>query len=189
MPTSKPIGTAVVGLGKVAQAHVEALASLPGSRFVAALDTDPERAALVADRYGVRAYSSIDALLADAEVQMISICTPHPTHAGLAVRFAQSGRHVLVEKPMALTLGDCDAMIQAARAHGVLLGVISQRRFYEPVRRMREAIDAGRIGRPVLGTVTVLGWRGKDYYASDPWRGTRDGEGRGDPGNAGDASP
>ena len=173
------IGTALIGLGKVASAHAEALMSLPRSRFVAVLDADPGRAGAFADRYGVRAYSSLDALLADAEVQMISICTPHPTHAGLAIRAAESGRHVLVEKPMAVDLADCDAMIAAAAAHGVRLGVVSQRRFYEPVRRMREAIEQGRIGRPVLATVTVLGWRGEDYYAADTWRGTWAGEGGG----------
>jgi UDP-N-acetyl-2-amino-2-deoxyglucuronate dehydrogenase len=173
------IGTAVIGLGKVASAHAEALASLPGSRFLAVLDADPGRAGAFADRYGVRAHASLDSLLTDASVRMVSICTPHPTHAALAIRVAESGRHVLVEKPMALNLADCDAMIRAAAANGVLLGVVSQRRLYEPVRRMRDAIVHGRIGRPILATVTVLGWRGEDYYAADPWRGTWAGEGGG----------
>lgn len=173
------IGTALIGVGKVASAHAEALASLPGSRFVAVLDTDPARASAFADLYGVRAHSSLDALLADSEVQMVSICTPHPTHAGLAIRVAESGRHVLVEKPMALNTDDCDAMIRAAAVNGVQLGVVSQRRLYEPVQRMRDAILQGRIGRPILATVTVLGWRGEDYYAADPWRGTWAGEGGG----------
>jgi UDP-N-acetyl-2-amino-2-deoxyglucuronate dehydrogenase len=173
------IGTALIGLGKIASAHAEALASLPRSRFVAVCDDDPGRSGAFGQRYGVRAYSRLDELLADADVQMVSICTPHPTHARLAIRAAEAGRHVLVEKPMALTLADCDAMIQAAAAHGVKLGVISQRRFYEPVRRVQEAIVQGRIGQPVLATVTVLGWRGEDYYRADPWRGTWAGEGGG----------
>jgi predicted dehydrogenase len=173
------IGTALIGVGKIASAHAEALASLPGSRFLAVLDADPARARAFADRYDVRAHSSLDALLADPDVQMVSICTPHPTHAELAIRVAESGRHVLVEKPMALTLDDCDAMIRAASANGVRLGVVSQRRLYEPVVRVREAIVEGRIGRPILATVTVLGWRGQDYYAADPWRGTLSGEGGG----------
>jgi UDP-N-acetyl-2-amino-2-deoxyglucuronate dehydrogenase len=173
------IGTALIGVGKVASAHAQALASLPGSRFLAVLDTDPARASAFADRYGVRAHTSLEALLGDPRVRMVSICTPHPTHAALAIRVAESGRHVLVEKPMALSLDDCDAMIQAASANGVLLGVVSQRRLYEPVMRVRDAIVEGRIGRPVLGTVTVLGWRSEDYYAADPWRGTWAGEGGG----------
>jgi UDP-N-acetyl-2-amino-2-deoxyglucuronate dehydrogenase len=173
------IGTAVIGLGKVASAHADALASLAGSRFVAVLDADGTRARAFADRYGVRAYTSLDALLADPEVGMVSICTPHPTHAPLAMRAAEAGLHVLVEKPIAVNLADCDSMIRVAAAHGVQLGVVSQRRFYEPVRRMREAIEEGRIGRPVLGTVTVLGWRSEEYYAADAWRGTWAGEGGG----------
>lgn len=173
------IGTALIGVGKVASAHAEALASLPRSRFLAVLDADPGRASAFADRYGVRAHSSLDALLDDADVQMVSICTPHPTHAELAILVAESGRHVLVEKPMAVNVDDCDAMIRAASVNRVQLGVVSQRRLYEPVLRVRDAIVQGRIGRPVLATVTVLGWRGEDYYAADPWRGTWVGEGGG----------
>jgi predicted dehydrogenase len=72
---------------------------------------------------------------------------------------------------MAATLADCDAMRAAARQAGTQLGVISQRRFYEPVRRMKDAIDAGKIGRPVLGVFTMYSWRDEAYYRSDPWRG------------------
>src|SRR5262249_5138131 len=81
------------------------------------------------------------------------------------------GVHVLVEKPMAASLADCDAMIAAAQKAGVHLGVISQRRFYEPVRRMKDAIDAGKIGKPALGVFIMYSWRDQAYYQSDPWRG------------------
>jgi UDP-N-acetyl-2-amino-2-deoxyglucuronate dehydrogenase len=82
-----------------------------------------------------------------------------------------AGAHVLVEKPLASTLEDCDEMIEAARQKGVLLGTISQRRLYPPALRVKHAIDDGKIGKPILGTVTMLGWRNEDYYKSDPWRG------------------
>ena len=87
--------------------------------------------------------------------------------------------HVLVEKPLAASLADCDAMLAAAKRAGVLLGVISQRRFYEPVRRMKEAIDAGKIGRPALGLFTMYSWREQANYQSDPWRGKWDTKGGG----------
>jgi UDP-N-acetyl-2-amino-2-deoxyglucuronate dehydrogenase len=174
-----PLGTALIGLGKVAATHASALVSLPESRFVAVHDADPERCEAFARSYGVKAYKRLDDLLEDPDVQVVSICTPHPQHAETAVRVAESGRHVLVEKPMAITLSDCDAMIEAAAANGVQLGVISQRRFYEPVVRVRRAIDDGRIGEPALGTLMVLGWRSEDYYRLDPWRGTWSGEGGG----------
>jgi predicted dehydrogenase len=112
-------------------------------------------------------------------VEAVCIATPHPAHREPAVRAARAGVHVLVEKPMAASLADCDAMIAAARESGVKLGVISQRRFYEPVMRLKAAIDAGKIGTPVLGTVLMLSWRDEAYYRSDPWRGRLDTEGGG----------
>jgi predicted dehydrogenase len=85
----------------------------------------------------------------------------------------------LVEKPLASSLEDCDAMIEAARRNNRFLGTISQRRFYEPSQRMRRAIDEGKIGKPVLGTIQMLGWRSEAYYQSDAWRGTWADEGGG----------
>jgi len=174
-----PLGTAVIGLGKVADTHARALASLPGSRFVAVCDPVLERCEAFESRYGVKAYQRLEDLLGDDDVQAVTICTPHPTHAETAVRAARAGRHVLVEKPMAIRLSDCDAMIEAAAANGVKLGVISQRRLYEPVLRVRKAVVEGRIGEPALGTMMVLGWRDAAYYRLDPWRGTWSGEGGG----------
>jgi predicted dehydrogenase len=119
-------------------------------------------------------------MLAQAGVEAVCICTPHPAHRHPAVLAARAGVHVLVEKPMAASLADCDAMIAAAREANVRLGAISQRRFYEPVMRLKAAIDAGKIGTPVLGTVLMLSWRDEAYYRSDPWRGRWDTEGAGD---------
>ena len=112
-------------------------------------------------------------------MQALLIATPHPLHAEPALRAAEAGVHVLVEKPLAASLKDCDAMLAAARRHGTKLGVISQRRWYEPVRRMKAAIDAGKIGRPVLGCFIMYSWRDPSYYQSDPWRGRWDTEGGG----------
>ena len=173
------VRTALIGCGKVGQLHAAALAALPEAEFVAACDADPARAADFAARYGARAYADLDALLAREAVQAVVIGTPHPLHAPAAIRAAEAGVHVLVEKPMAASLRDCDAMLAAARRAGVRLGVISQRRFYEPVRRMKEAIDAGKIGRPVLGTFQMYSWRDPAYYRSDPWRGKWSTEGGG----------
>jgi predicted dehydrogenase len=95
------------------------------------------------------------------------------------VRAAEAGVHVLVEKPLAASLTDCDAMLAAARTSGVTLGVISQRRFFEPVQRMKRAIDEGKIGTPALGVFIQYSWRDASYYTSDPWRGKWDAEGGG----------
>lgn len=175
----QPVRTALVGCGKVGQIHAGALASLPESEFVAACDSDPARAEILAGRYGARGFHDLAKMLAQARVQFLCIATPYPLHAGAAILAAEAGAHVLVEKPMAATLADCDAMIAAASRAGTRLGVISQRRWYEPVRRMKDAIDAGKIGRPVLGVFQMYSWRDRAYYESDPWRGRWDTEGGG----------
>jgi len=171
----KPVRVGLVGCGKVGQIHAAALRSLPEAEFVAACDTHPNRAA----SFGVRAFSNVATMLRDGGVEAVLIGTPHPLHAEAAVLAAEAGVHVLVEKPMAATVADCDAMLAAARKSGAMLGVISQRRFFEPVRRMKAAIDAGKIGRPALGVCLMYSWREPSYYTSDPWRGKWDTEGGG----------
>ncbi|MBP7402368.1 MAG: Gfo/Idh/MocA family oxidoreductase, partial [Clostridia bacterium] len=149
------IKTAVIGTGKVARCHAEALKALPESDFTAVYGRDIAKARAFAASLGdgIQAYDSIPRMIREAGVGAVVVCTPHPAHAAPAVEAARAGAHVLVEKPLAVSLADCDAMIRAAREAGVLRGGVSQRRFYRPVRRIRDAIDAGRIGRPVLGTV------------------------------------
>jgi predicted dehydrogenase len=165
------VRTALIGCGKVGQIHAAALASLAESQFVAVCDSQPERAAAFATHYGVRAYTELSQMLAEAGVEAVVIGTPHSLHAAPAIVAARAGVHVLVEKPMAANLSDCDAMLAAARQTGVKLGIISQRRLYEPVQRMRAALDAGKIGAPMLGVFSMFSWREPAYYQSDPWRG------------------
>ena len=171
--------TALVGCGKVGDTHAQALATLPQSEFVAAFDVDQGRADAFAQKYGAKGYANLEEMIDDAGVQTISICTPHPTHADVIVRAAAKGVHTLVEKPLASDLADADRAIDAARAAGVKLGVVSQRRLYPPVARMAQAIADGKIGLPILGTLVVMGWRDEAYYQSDPWRGSWDAEGGG----------
>jgi predicted dehydrogenase len=173
------IRAALVGCGKVGHTHAASLRSLDEAEFVAVCDTSSERAEAFAARYGTRPFTDVAAMLREVRPKAVLIATPHPLHAGPAVLAAQAGAHILVEKPLAANLADCDAMIDACRRAGVLLGVISQRRLYEPVRRMKAAIDAGKIGRPALGVFVMYSWRDPAYYASDPWRGKWDTEGGG----------
>src|SRR5262245_24352192 len=175
----KPIRTAIVGCGKVAQIHAAALAVLSEAEFVAACDVSAERAEAFAARHGVRPFTDLSEMLRGAKLEAVIIGTPHPLHVEAAIRAAAAGAHVLVEKPLAANLADCDAMLAAARKSGVTLGVISQRRFYEPVQRMKHALDAGKIGSPALGVFIQYSWRNAAYYRSDPWRGKWDTEGGG----------
>ncbi len=171
--------TALIGCGKVGQIHASSLCALPESELVAVCDADPDRARAFAARFGGEAFTDVAAMLDRAAPEVVTICTPHPGHAGPAILAASAGVHVLVEKPMAASLTDCDAMLDAARAGGVWLGVISQRRWFEPVRRVKDAIDSGQIGKPALGVFQMYSWREQAYYRSDPWRGRWDTEGGG----------
>jgi UDP-N-acetyl-2-amino-2-deoxyglucuronate dehydrogenase len=173
------VKTGLVGYGKVAHTHALALSTLPESHLVAVCGRNLARAQAFADRYHIKAYDGVRGMIADAGVEAVVVCTSHPAHAGPAIQAVQSGAHVLVEKPLAASLKDCDAIIAAASEAGVKLGVISQRRLYEPVQRVKDAIEAGKIGEPILGMVMMLGWRDRAYYASDPWRGKWDREGGG----------
>lgn len=171
--------TALVGCGKVGQIHAAALRELPESDFVAVCDQDMKRATAFAERFGVQPFANLTDLLRDAKPQAILVCTPHPLHAAPVIEAARAGVSALVEKPLAASLTDCDAMLAAARQFGTKLGVISQRRFYEAVRRVKDAIDAGKIGKPILGVFAMFSWRDQAYYLSDPWRGKWDTEGGG----------
>jgi predicted dehydrogenase len=155
----------------VGQTHAEALSTLPESQLVAVCDASAERARQFAARYGGRAFTDLSKFLKESGAQALTIATPHPAHADPAIRAAEAGVHVLVEKPLAASLSDCDDMIAAAQKAGVTLSVISQRRFYEPVIRMKAAIDTGKIGEPILGSFNMFSWRDRSYYLSDPWRG------------------
>ena len=174
-----PLSAALVGCGKIGRTHAAALSTLPGSRLVACCDADGARAAAFAAEFGGAAFDSVGGMLKTAKPDVVVVATPHPLHAAPAVAALSRGVHVLVEKPLAATLADCDAMLAAADASGATLGVVSQRRYYEPVRRMRAAVDAGKLGRPALGLFLMYSWRSPEYYRSDPWRGTWAGEGGG----------
>ncbi len=170
---------AILGCGKVAHLHAKAIGNLTNAQLVAVWSRTPESAEKFAAVYGVKPYRDIQTMIREASINLAIICNPHLFHRDAAVEAARAGAHVLVEKPLAATLEHCDTIINECRNAGVRLGVISQRRWYAPVLRIRKAIDDGKIGMPVLGTVNMLGWRDRAYYDSDLWRGTWDMEGGG----------
>lgn len=171
--------TGIVGTGKVAPTHAAALMTLPESQFSGVCSRSFEAAQTFADQYQITAYRTVEEMIVNGGVQAVLITTPHPAHAAPALEAMALGAHVMVEKPLASSLEDCDAMIAAARKTNVKLAMISQRRLYAPVQRVKHAIDAGKLERLILGTATLLGWRSPEYYASDAWRGTWKGEGGG----------
>lgn len=169
----------IAGCGKVADLHADAMQHSASGTLVAACSRTLAKARGFAGKHGLRAYDDVARMVADSRLDAVIVCTPHPAHAEPAIAALAAGAHVLVEKPMAASLEDCDRMIAAAAGSGRTLGVVSQRRFFAPARRMRAAIDAGKLGNPILGSATIYGWRDEAYYRSDPWRGSWRAEGGG----------
>jgi predicted dehydrogenase len=169
----------IAGCGKVAHLHARAIQKIPNARLAGVWSRSPESAKNFASLYRTRPYSEIGHMVLENETDLVIVCTPHPFHRQPAVEAAEAGANVLVEKPLASDLRDCDSIINECKIHCVKLGVISQRRWYSPVLRVKEAIDRGKIGKPVLATVNILGWRDKAYYDADAWRGKWKTEGGG----------
>jgi UDP-N-acetyl-2-amino-2-deoxyglucuronate dehydrogenase len=169
----------IAGCGKVAHLHAKAIKSVPNARLSGVWSRTPGTAEDFAKTFGTKDYRTINQMIRENNTDLVVVCTPHMFHRQAAVEAAESGANVLVEKPLASNLKDCDEIIAACRKNNVKLGVISQRRWYPPVMRVKDAIVKGKIGKPVLATVTLLGWRDKAYYDSDEWRGSWKSEGGG----------
>lgn len=170
MMTTPTYRVGIVGCGAISRNHIEAFRAIPETQIVAVCDIDPDRARQSAEHWGIdRAYGSAEELLA-AGVDIVSVCTPHPTHEAVVLAAAAAGVHVLCEKPIAIELESAERMIAACEEAGVKLGVLFQRRFWPAAQRLRAAIDDGTLGRPILGHASVILHRDPAYYSA--WRGT-----------------
>ena len=175
------IRVAILGAGAIADAHLTAYRKLADRcRIVAVADLYPDKASEKIARHGLEARVCRDhtALLAEVEFDAVSICLPPFAHAEASVALLQAGRHVLVEKPMATCLAECDAMLAAARASGARLSVVAQNRFKTPMQRLRHVLTSGLAGRILHAQVDSFWWRGARYYDLW-WRGTWAREGGG----------
>lgn len=175
----KTFRIAIAGCGKIAHEHAKAIRQLSSAKMVAVWSRTFASAEKFAGQYDVTPYKDVKTMVVDAKVDLMIVCTPHPWHKEPALLAAEGGAHVLVEKPLASNLQDCDTMIKACRDADVKLGVVSQRRWYPAAERVKKAIQDNKIGKPVLGTAVILGWRDQAYYESDAWRGTWQQEGGG----------
>jgi UDP-N-acetyl-2-amino-2-deoxyglucuronate dehydrogenase len=167
---------ALLGCGRIAKRHADVLGAgqVAGAKLVAVCDTDASRAKGFADRHGVAAFASLDEMMESSgeRIDVVCVLTPSGAHAEHSIAVARHGRHVVVEKPMALRLADADRMIAACAESGVQLFIVKQNRFNLPVRELRRALEAGRFGKLVLGSVRVRWCRPQSYYDQDAWRGT-----------------
>ena len=165
---------ALVGCGRIAKRHAELLGSgqIRGAGLVAVCDVVRDKAEKLGQAFKVPSYPDMHRMMEEEQPDVVVVLTESGRHAEHVIELARHGKHIVVEKPMALTLDQADAMIHACDEHRVRLFVVKQNRFNVPVVQLRRALDAGRFGRLVMGTVRVRWCRRQDYYDQDRWRGT-----------------
>jgi len=166
---------ALVGCGRIVDRHATALKyHIPAAHLVAVSDGVSSKSQRTGEQYGVNHYTSYDQMLTSEDIDVVCILTESGNHSRHTVDIVNKyKKHIIVEKPMALTLHDADAMIAACDAQGKKLFVVKQNRYNLPVIQLRKALEAGRFGKLVLGTVRVRWCRTQAYYDQDAWRGTR----------------
>ena len=164
---------ALIGCGMVGQHHITAIDGVPGGRLVALCDVNEAGAKAFGEANGVPYYTDHHAMLAEQpDIDIVNICTPSGLHMEPALDCIAAGKHVVVEKPLEITLDRCDRIIAAAKKAKVLLATIFPSRFGTAAIELKKAIDQGRFGRLTMGDAYVRWWRDQKYYDSGGWRGT-----------------
>ena len=169
----------LLGYGKVAGLYAEAIEALPNGELVSVCGRNRERRNEFAAKRNIASRDTAAEMAELDKVDLAIITTPHPLHRDGCMEALAAGCHVLVEKPMAISVAQCDEMIAAAKKAGKVLSVTSQRRWFPACIRIKDAINENKLGKPILLQLTILGWRDEAYYKSDPWRGKWDTEGGG----------
>lgn len=178
MPANKPVEDdrplrfGLLGCGAISKKHAESLARIDEAELVAVCDQAGEAAEAKAAEYGARAYTDPRRMIETEELDVLSVLTPSGSHGQNVLDLVDTGVHFVVEKPMALRLGEADRIIRACAERDVHLFVVQQNRFNPPIQALRQALDQGRFGQLVLGTVRVRWCRTEEYYRAKSWRGT-----------------
>ncbi|MBW1711896.1 MAG: Gfo/Idh/MocA family oxidoreductase [Deltaproteobacteria bacterium] len=169
---SEPLRFAFLGCGSIAKKHAESLKRIEGAELAAVCDVDQKAARCLGEKYGVRVFDDPQTMIAREKIDVLSILTPSGLHGRHVLELLETGVHFVVEKPMALRLAVADQIIRGCAEHNVKLFVVQQNRFNPPIQALKAALDQGRLGKLVLGTVRVRWCRPQDYYDAKDWRGT-----------------
>tara|TARA_B100000686_G_scaffold321539_1_gene374311 strand:+ start:5745 stop:6842 length:1098 start_codon:yes stop_codon:yes gene_type:complete len=167
-----PVGFAIVGCGMIADFHAKAIADIRGARLVACTSRNPDSSDRFAKEQNCRSYHDIHDMLNDSQIDVVTICNPSGAHMEPAVASANAGKHVIVEKPLEITLKRCDKIIQACKANRVTLSTVFPSRFHKSSQLMKQAADKKKFGRITMGDAYVKWYRTQEYYDSGAWRGT-----------------
>lgn len=157
----------------IARWHADAILQIEGARLCGVADTNSSAGEIFANKYGIRFFRSVDELLYDTGIDVVCICTPSGFHAEQAIKAANAGKHIVLEKPIALTLEDSDRIIEACRKNCVKATVISQFRFSESLKLLKDAVDNKMLGKIVMGSIYMKYFRDQEYYGGSSWKGTK----------------
>ena len=172
LPRHVPVRVGLVGCGRISRNHVEAIAKIDGLTLAAVCDVVEARARELGEAQHVPWFTALDTMLAEAPFELLAVCTPSGLHPMHGIAGARAGKHVLSEKPMAISLAGADALVRACDDAGVQLFVVKQNRLNPAVQLLKRAVDKGRFGRLFLANSTVRWTRPQEYYDQAPWRGT-----------------
>jgi predicted dehydrogenase len=162
----------LIGCGRIAPNHARSIVELENAELKAVCDVIPSKAEQFQRNFGGEAYTDYRKVLERPDIDIVSIATPSGLHAAIGIAAAEAGKHVIVEKPMALSLHDADRLIAACRQNHVYLGVCHQNRYNQVVRKLRDALEAGRFGKLAHGAAAIRWFRSPDYFKQDSWHGT-----------------
>lgn len=169
---TSPIRIGLIGCGRISPRHLQVIGALPDLKLIAVCDLVQEKAKKAAEASGAKPYQDYREMMAAEKLDIVTVLAESGAHARIGVEVAPHVGTLIVEKPMALTLGDADRLIEACDCNRTRLFVVKQNRYNKPVVKLRKALEAGRFGKMVMGTVRVRWCRGQEYYDQDKWRGT-----------------
>lgn len=169
----KMINFAIVGCGHIAKKHAEAIKNSEGANLLAVCDTDPNRMTPYVEDYEAQPYEDLDEMLKNDQINVVNICTPSGFHASLAVKCANAKKHIVIEKPIALTLEDTDDIIEACKENDVKLSVVHPNRFRPVMIELKKAMADEKFGKLSHANATVRWNRNDEYYQQAAWRGTK----------------
>ncbi|NSW90993.1 MAG: Gfo/Idh/MocA family oxidoreductase [Firmicutes bacterium] len=166
------LGFGIIGCGLISNWHADAILKIEGTRLVGATDVNEHARDAFTKKYNILPFNSVEELLASDDTDIVCICTPSGLHAPLAVKAANAGKHIIIEKPMAITLKEADDVIEACEKNNVKAAVISQLRFTHAIGKLKDAVEKGLLGRLVSGDIYMKFYRSQEYYDRGGWRGT-----------------
>lgn len=161
----------IIGAGMIGKKHAEAMSMVDNIRLAAVCDVHPQAVDELKKEYGCAGYTSLDELLRSPDVDAVSICTPSASHGDIALKAARAGKHVVIEKPIDVSVEKADQVLATCKENGVICSVISQHRFDAAVKALKQAVDENLLGRLLYGACHTKWYRDLNYYKGSNWRG------------------